>query len=142
MPAIGRFMGSIAGVIRDSISIEGKVLGLNNRASMLAFVGHNGLMDSDIDLPARIGDGYSGKSVAVLCCMSRRYFEAGIRMLGAKPLLLTTNLMAPEAYVLESAIESWIAEKPGVETVEGAAIKYNAYQKCGLKAAKRLFYSE
>lgn len=56
MPAISRFMGSIAGVIRDSISIEGKFLGLNNRA----------------------------------------------------------NLMAPEAYVLESAIGSWIAEKPGV----------------------------
>jgi hypothetical protein len=58
---------------------------------------------------------------------------------GAKPLLWTTGLMAPEAYTLESAIEGWILKESGKEIWMRASKIYARYQKCGLNSAKRLF---
>jgi len=50
--------------------------------------------------------------------------------------------MAPEAYTLEAAVEGWIARENAEQIRERAARAYDKYQKCGLKAAGRLFYSE
>jgi pentatricopeptide repeat protein len=44
--------------------------------------------------------------------------------------------MAPEAYTLTAAIEAFV-QKGDVR--EAAARAYDKYQKCGLKAARRLF---
>jgi hypothetical protein len=56
--------------------------------------------------------------------------------------LLTTGFMAPEAYTLDAAVEGWIADENAEQITERAARAYDKYQKCGLKAARRLFYSE
>ena len=50
--------------------------------------------------------------------------------------------MAPEAYTLEAAVAGWLAREPADKIRERAAHAYDKYQKCGLKAATRLFYSE
>ena len=47
--------------------------------------------------------------------------------------------MAPEAYVLKSAIDGWTANENGDQVRRRAAGAYNTYQKCGLKAALNLF---
>ena len=47
--------------------------------------------------------------------------------------------MAPEAYILESALEGWIVQEHEKDIHLRAAQAYNTYQKCGLNAAKRLF---
>jgi hypothetical protein len=47
--------------------------------------------------------------------------------------------MAPEAYTLKSALDGWIAGQTGDEIHELAAAAYDHYQKCGMKAARRLF---
>jgi len=62
--------------------------------------------------------------------------------LGCKPVLLTTGLMAPEAYTLDAAVNAWSQGKMGKTIKEHAAEAYNKYQKCGLKGARRLFYAE
>jgi hypothetical protein len=46
--------------------------------------------------------------------------------------------MAPEAYTLESALEGWILKESDESIRLRAAKAYHKYQKCGLKAAKRL----
>ncbi|MFH1109483.1 MAG: hypothetical protein V1790_09845, partial [Planctomycetota bacterium] len=61
--------------------------------------------------------------------------------LNAKPILLTTGLMAPEAYTLEAALEGWVAGESGEQIRQRAAAAYDKYQKCGVRAAERLFYS-
>jgi len=46
--------------------------------------------------------------------------------------------MAPEAYTLKSALDGWIAGETGEQIRERAAAAYDKYQRCGLKAARRL----
>jgi hypothetical protein len=55
---------------------------------------------------------------------------------------LTTGLLAPEAYTLKAVFDGWIAGQRGKNVTKRAATAYNRYQKCGEKAAARLFYSE
>ncbi len=47
--------------------------------------------------------------------------------------------MAPEAYTLKSALDGWIAGEDAAYIRDRAASAYNKYQKCGIKAAQRLF---
>jgi hypothetical protein len=47
--------------------------------------------------------------------------------------------MAPEAYTLRSAIDSWIAGGNPQEIRQHAADAYDKYQHCGSRAALRLF---
>ncbi|MDX2047801.1 MAG: hypothetical protein SFU87_13505 [Chitinophagaceae bacterium] len=49
--------------------------------------------------------------------------------------------MSPEAYTLEAAIEGWIKNESEEKINERAAIAYNKYQKCGIRAAKKLLVS-
>jgi hypothetical protein len=55
------------------------------------------------------------------------------------PLLWTTELMAPESYVLKAAIDGWILNESGEKIRRRADIAYNQYQHCGSNAALRLF---
>ena len=49
--------------------------------------------------------------------------------------------MAPEAYTLKSALDGWIAGEGQEQIRDRAAGAYDHYQKCGLKAARRLLVS-
>jgi hypothetical protein len=52
--------------------------------------------------------------------------------------LWTTNLMAPEAYTLKSALDGWILGESGEEIRNRAAAAYDKYQKCGISGARKL----
>jgi len=56
-------------------------------------------------------------------------------------VLLTTNLLAPEAYVLAGLIDWWANEKPAASVEEAAGAAYHRFQRCGLRGATRLFTS-
>ena len=75
----------------------------------------------------------------ILACASKQYFSQPLKSTGASPLLWTTNLMAPEAYVLSAAIDGWIARESGEQIRLRAAKVYDKYQRCGLKSAQALF---
>lgn len=117
---------------------ETLTLGIGGNAELLAFVGHNGLMDFTLyDIPQKQDD--RRREVIILCCISQRYFANPLKTTGAHPLLWTTGLMAPEAYVLQAAVEGWLAGESSAHIKERAALAYNTYQKCGLKGARNLF---
>jgi hypothetical protein len=109
-------------------------------ADLVTFVGHDGLMDFNLEAYP-IGTAPAGRTreAIILCCASKQFFGQPLRQTGASPLLWTTGLMAPEAYVLKAALDGWIARETG-EAIRGrAAEAYQQYQKCSLKAARRLF---
>jgi len=55
-------------------------------------------------------------------------------------LLLTTGNMAPEAYVLLAAVESWLTNGDKKQAIgQSAARAYARYQKISVRAASRLF---
>ncbi len=107
-------------------------------ADLVAYVGHDGLMDFSLDSFPRKADDRRRDAI-MLACLSKRYFAEPLRKTGASPLLWTTGLMAPEAYVLKAAIDGWVLNEDGERIRRRAATAYNQYQRCGANAALRLF---
>jgi hypothetical protein len=101
---------------------------------VVAYIGHDGLMEFTV--APRIAKAVKKPRAIVLACASRQYFSEHLRRAGSEPLLLTTGLMAPEAYTLTAAIDAHVR---GTDVREAAAQAYHKYQKCGIKAARRLF---
>lgn len=125
---------------RDVVAVDipsGKLRG-GGAADLIAYVGHNGLMDFSLPAPPQ-GTGERSRSVVILACASKPFFQDHLRSTGAQPLLWTTHLMAPEAYVLKAAVDGWILGEDGAKVRQRAAEAYNKYQKCGMKGALRLF---
>ena len=111
--------------------------GEGGRADVVAYIGHDGLMEFDV-APRLVRSAMRPRSI-VLACASRQYFGEHLRRARSEPLLWTTGLMAPEAYTLTAAIEAWAKSSDPAAVREAAAQAYHKYQKCGIKAARRLF---
>lgn len=109
-------------------------------AALLVLVGHNGLMDFAPPAVPTPRAGARPRAAMVLACASRGYFSPLLTSAGASPLLLTTGLMAPEAYTLEAVITAFARGDEAVEVRRAAARAYHRYQKCGLRAAEKLFW--
>ena len=107
-------------------------------ADLIAYVGHNGLMDFKLDSHPKRRDDRERRAI-ILACASKQYFSPALQQSGATPLLWTTNLMAPEAYVLSAAIDGWMKKETDEQIRVRAADAYNKYQNCGVKAARALF---
>lgn len=116
----------------DELTVNG-----GNSADLLAYVGHNGLMDFSLsEYPKKADE--KKRQIIILACASKNYFSSALRKTGAQPLLWTTNLMCPEAYTLDAAFDAWLQNKTNAEIREAAAAAYHKYQKCGLKGARNL----
>jgi hypothetical protein len=142
--AMTAYFTMAAGALEEQISIKNGenelTLQSGGASHLVVFVGHNGLMDFALDPPAAFFPNLPPRSAAALSCASKPYFEARLTAVGSHPLLLTTGLMAPEAYTLDAAIRAWASGGSVAATVEAAASSYNQYQKCGIKGARRLFW--
>lgn len=132
------FLKASSGDNVEEIDIAGKKYGFGGKAELLVYNGHNGLMDCDIDAGI-IKKHNSGKKVVILACRSADYFGDFLRKAGAFPLIWTTGLMAPEAYILKAIADGWILNESNKKIHDRAANAYNNYQKCGLNAANYLF---
>ncbi len=113
-------------------------------AGLIVYIGHNGLMDfplAALDFPAA-NPGAGPRQAAVFACRSKPYFEPLLRQAGARPFILTTGLMCPEAYTTHALLRSWLRGEPSAAAREAVAAAYDKYQKCGLNGARRLFWTE
>jgi len=138
--ATADFLNAASGNANPTVEIQGKTYGLSRGAAahLVAYVGHDGLMDFELaHTPKRRDD--VRRDAVILACISKRYFSAPLKESGANPLLWTTNLMAPEAYVLKAALDGWLLGEDGGRVRERAAAAYNTYQSCGIRAARALF---
>ena len=134
-------MDAAAGGASQTITVtapSGSVnLPIRGGASVLAYVGHDGLMDFQLaKVPQQKNS--AKREAIVLACASKQYFADAVRQAGAYPLLWTTGLMAPEAYTLKSALDGWIEGESREQIRDRAAAAYDKYQKCGVRAARRL----
>jgi hypothetical protein len=137
---VADFFEFSAGRAVEKINANSVELQAGGGADLVAYVGHDGLMDFSLDsYPQKADD--RRRDAIMLACLSKRYFAEPLRKTGASPLLWTTGLMAPEAYVLKAAIDGWILNEDGGEIRRRAAAAYNQYQHCGTNAALRLFSS-
>ncbi|MBI3195272.1 MAG: hypothetical protein HYZ34_12530 [Ignavibacteriae bacterium] len=133
------FLTSASGGNQETVRVDnGKIaLAIGGNARLVAYIGHDGLMDFQLDTyPKRVDT--VKRDAIILACMSKSYFTEPLQAAGATPLLWTTGLMAPEAYTLKSALDGWILHESDEEIRLRAAEAYHKYQKCGLRAAKNL----
>ena len=131
------FLNAASGKLPKAITLEHTTINFGGGADLVAFVGHNGLMDFELDQRFK-GNAGSPKDAIILACYSKNYFQPFLREANANPLLWTTHLMAPEAYTLKAAIDGWIKKETSEQIRERAAQAYHQYQKCGIKGARNL----
>jgi hypothetical protein len=139
--AILNFLDAAAGVSSGRINVKdgAQIVTLDIRGGfrLVVYIGHDGLMDFQLPLVPKKKDDTPRQAI-ILACASKAYFAVPLRASGAYPLLWTTNLMAPEAYTLKSALDGWILDESGEEIRNRAAVAYDKYQKCGLSGARKL----
>jgi hypothetical protein len=131
------FFKAVSGKSDEEIEVENVSLGIGSNADLIIFNGHNGLMDYTLELTP--SEDQVIREVSAIGCISHSYFKEHLLTSKGYPVLMTTNLMAPEAYVLEAVIESWMNLKTEQLIRKNAGIAYDKYQNCGVKGATRLF---
>lgn len=131
------FLSASSGKNEVVMENKGKKIYFGGASNLIAYVGHDGLMDFSIK---QSFEGNSDKKIEtiILACYSKRFFFPHIKRTGASPLLWSTGLMAPEAYILHDAINAWVNNNSPEEIRTVAAKAYSKYQKCSLKAAHNL----
>lgn len=146
LPAIASFLRMARGAVSEQVSVsaDGARVSLpaGGAAHVHVFVGHNGLMDGSLSRDERSAVRDMAASSIVLACNSKAYFLEQLRDASSHPLLLTTGLMAPEAYTLDAAVRAWIGGGAGAAVREAAAVAYDTHQRCGVRAARRLFWTD
>jgi hypothetical protein len=139
--AIVDFLNAAAGNNSGLLKLGEDHIRINGSSDLAVYVGHNGLMDFNIEETKR-SRYIKANDAIVLACKSKPYFQPLFSKLGCASILLTTGFMAPEAYSLKAALDGWLTGESGKQIRERAAHSYHKFQKCGLYAARRLFYSD
>jgi hypothetical protein len=134
---INDFFSAVSGEKLENVTVENKTLQISGSANVVAFVGHNGLMDFQLEKEIVKKDDAEREAI-VLACASRNYFAEHLKKTSAKPLLWTSNLMAPEAYILHDALEGWIRGESDAQVQIRAASAYAKFQRISVKSASRL----
>ena len=131
------FFNYCAGNKKDTIQLKDRSIGIGGNASLIAYTGHDGLMDFSLTEKFENNDGKKRDAI-ILACISKRFFAQHLAEAKANPLLWSTGLMSPEAYTLHDALEAYI----NAGDVRSAAAKaYSKYQKCSMRAAQNLLVS-
>lgn len=132
------FLEAAAGKPGEKLKARDVEFHTGGSADLVAYIGHNGLMDFRLQSHPQRRDDRRRRAI-ILACASKQYFSSALQQTGATPLLWTTNLMAPEAYVLSAALDGWIQKESDEQVRLRAADAYHKYQKCGVRAARGLF---
>ncbi len=119
-------------------------LAIGGGAQFICYIGHNGLMDFDLrDVPKLNKFARTQPELAIFACYSKSYFKKIIYKISGglndHYIIWTTNLLAPEAYVLDGVLDNWIKFGKPETLRNGAADAYQKYQKCNNKYADNLF---
>ena len=132
------FLQATAGKPGEKLKVGDVEFHTGGSADLVAYIGHNGLMDFKLSSHPKRRDDRQRRAI-ILACASKSYFSPALQQSGATPLLWTTNLMAPEAYVLSAAIDGWMKKESDEQIRLRAADAYHKYQNCGVRAARALF---
>jgi hypothetical protein len=126
-----------AGHKKQTLTLNQQTINFGGGADLIAYIGHDGLMDFSLDKYPQKAD-TKKREVVILACVSKFYFNDAIKQGGSYPLLWTSGLMCPEAYTVSAVVDAWVHNKTSQEIRLQAAQAYNKYQKCGINGAKNL----
>lgn len=132
------FLSSACGKWKDTLNIQNMVIGSCGNAQLVAYIGHDGLMEFNISDSFQNTDGQK-RDVIILACISRTFFSPYLEKANVNPIVWTKNLMAPEAYTIHDAITGYIKGESNQQILNRAIEAYASHQKkCGIKGAKSI----
>jgi len=131
------FFNALAGKLTDTVFVSQDTILTHSKADLVAYNGHNGLMDVWVD-DIYNADGIQ-KDAVVIACSSTYSFTEKLNYVQAYPLVTTTNSLYPGAFILEAIINNWATQQSELTIQKGAGDAYNRVKKCGLKSARNLF---
>jgi hypothetical protein len=134
---IDDFFLATTGEKLENIKVGNETLQILGSANLLAFVGHDGLMDFKFERKLTKKD-EDKRDAIILACASRNYFGEHLKKTNANPLVWTSNLMAPEAYILHDALDGWVIGETDAQIQNRAAAAYAKFQKISVKSASKL----
>ncbi len=109
---IERFLESSNSQKSVSISMGSRIMQFGDDSDLIAYVGHDGLMDYDVNVTYMLRV-TKQKDMMIMACYNKHFFSNETKAAEANPVLWTTHLLAPEAYSLKSAIDGWINNEAG-----------------------------
>ncbi len=131
------YLNSLA-VIRLGIQLaDTETIKTHGNADFLIFNGHNGLMDVFEPIKTTIDN--RERDAAVIACVSQSYFLSYFECSKSYPLVTTTSLLPPEAYVAEAVINSWAEMKSEEEIRLSAGNAMARVRKKPQKAMRKMF---
>jgi hypothetical protein len=131
------FLKSCSGQVKDTLHVNGATIGINGNGKLIAYIGHDGLMDFSLQERFQNTDSLKRDAI-ILACKSKKFFTPHLAPTRTNPLVWTTGLMCPEAYTLHDALTGYIQNEPAESIRTKAAKAYAKYQQCGEKAARNL----
>ena len=131
------FLKSSSGITKDTLNINNETIGISGNSSLVSYIGHDGLMDFQLSESFKNTDDKK-RDVIILACYSKRFFSPHLSNSNVNPLVWSTNLMAPEAYVIHDAITGYVNNEDNQQIRNRAAKAYSKFQKSSEKAAKNL----
>lgn len=134
MDALGQ---SAPRVIRSG----GRTLRFGSASNLVGYVGYNAVKDNPSILPhpAEPVARPDPRGVFFISPQSAESVGGTLQRLGLHPVLLTTDHITPEAYVLYGLTEALAAGQIETGITEKAAERYAHYKKLDPKLARRLF---
>lgn len=131
------FLKSSSGNMKDTIHVNNSIIGTAGNSQLIAYIGHDGLMDFQIHESFQNTD-RKKRDVIILACYSKHYFSPHLQKSNVNPLVWTSGLMCPEAYTIHDAISAYLKNETNEQIRTRAALAYSKYQKCSVKASRNL----
>lgn len=131
------FLKSSSGNMKDTIHVNNSIIGSAGNSQLIAYIGHDGLMDFQIHESFQNTD-RKKRDVIILACYSKHYFSPHLQKSNVNPLVWTSGLMCPEAYTIHDAISAYLKNETNEQIRTRAALAYSKYQKCSVKASRNL----
>src|SRR5690554_5735079 len=135
------FLQSSSGQLKDTLMIDGRTVGIAGNSKLVSYIGHNGLMDFQLNDNFNNTDNKK-RDVIILACSSKSFFSLHLQKANVNPIVWTTGLMAPEAYTIHDAITGYTNNETNESIRTKAALAYAKYQKCSEKAARNLLVTD
>jgi len=85
------FLESSAGLSKDTIHMNDKTIGIAGNSSLVAYIGHDGLMDFELSSSFRNIDDKK-RDIIILACYSKHFFSPHLVNANVNPLVWTTGL--------------------------------------------------
>jgi hypothetical protein len=133
------YFNSLSGHLHSTLIIDIDTLHINGSADLIAFNGHNGLMDETTNY-TEANQNTKPKDAVSISCVSTSYFKEHYTKTNSYPLVHTTGLLYPGAFILRNIIDQWAMLKSDKDCKVAAGKAYYEHKpNSGPNGSQNLF---